>query len=186
MPGSRIRQAFSLQPVHIDPGGGLAHLHPGTVAGIAGRPQSRRCPARARSRHGLHRRSHGRFRCAGSAAPPLARHFPGHVHGTDEVLPAGLSRSDRAKPHSRHRRPGPGQAAERPVADLRLLQEDPRRPGVLDSDRGIHNRPFRGRFQPRPVPGVPEKTVSGSKKSRHGKPMQGTTGITGDRLGEEE
>ena len=54
--------------------------------------------SRTRSRPGLRCRSHGRFRHSGSAAPPLARHHPGHVPGADEVLPANLSRPDQGKP----------------------------------------------------------------------------------------
>ncbi len=55
-----------------------------------------------------------------------------------------------------------GADAERVPADLRALQEDSRRPGLLEADRELHPGPLGSRVRPRHLPGVQERILSRS------------------------
>jgi hypothetical protein len=43
-----------------------------------------------------------------------------------------------------------------------MTRKDVRRPGLLESNRGLYTGPFPGRVDPPHLPGVHEKAVSGS------------------------
>ena len=80
----------------------------------------------------------------------------------------------RAAPAGAHpRRGGAHQGAQRPAAHLRRLQEDPRRPGLLGADRGLHPRPLGGAVQPRALPRLHPPDVPRIRRRRAGRRPRG-------------
>ena len=74
---------------------------------------------------------------AGERIVDLQRRLLTHVQGLEDAL-ANVRRS------------------ERPASDLRLLQGDPRRLGLLAPGRGVRDRSLRSPVQPRYLPRLPE------------------------------